>query len=382
MALARPVYLDHHATTPLDPRVLERMLPALRDHFGNPASSGHAFGWAAARLVADARDQTAALVGCRADEIVFTSGATESINTALKGYALRRRPGRVVISAIEHPAVWRTAAALGGLGWEVREVGCGPEGVIDPDDVAKQLDPGRTIVSLIAAQNEIGTVQPWREIAAACRAGGAVFHLDAAQAVGKLPLDAAAEGLDMLSLSAHKLYGPKGIGALFVRRRLRRGLSPLLDGGGQEEGLRAGTVNVAGVAGLGEACRVARLEMAGEAERVGGLRDRLLSRLRAELDGLRVHGSLERRLPGNLNVGFAGLGPGALNAALAGIAVSSGAACSSSDGEVSPVLTALGVEPEIAAASLRIGVGRFNTAEEIDFAAGVIVAAVKKLRRG
>jgi len=382
MTVRQPVYLDHHATTPLDPRVLERMLPALREHFGNPSSAGHAFGWAAAKLVEDARADVAGLIGADPDGMIFTAGATESVNLALKGFAARRRePGRLVITNIEHSCVGRTAAALGRSGWDIRIVECGPEGLIDPGDLAAVVIPGKTVVSLTAAQNEIGTIQPLREVAAICRERNVIFHVDAAQAVGKIPLDAVGDGIDMLSLSAHKIYGPKGVGALYVRRRLRRSLSPLLDGGDQEGGLRAGTINTAGVVGLGEACRLAAGEMADEALRLRSLRDRLLESISAELDGVRVNGSLASRLPGSLNLSFSGLGPGALATSLPGLAVSAGAACSSASGEVSPVLLALGLSREMAGSSLRLGIGRFNTVEEIDFAAEKIVEGVRELRR-
>jgi len=385
VSVRTPVYLDHQATTPLDSRVLDRMLPVLRGHFGNPASASHAFGWAAARLVETAREETAALIGAEPREIVFTGGATESINLALKGVAAGRAegPGAVVATNIEHPAVDRCLDRLAVSGWRVDRVPCGPDGVVDARDVAAVLKPDTVIVTLIAAQNEIGTLQPVREVGALCREHGALLHVDAAQAAGKVPVDVDADGIDLLSFSAHKLYGPKGSGALYLRRRRPRiPLAPLLDGGGQEGGLRSGTLNVPGIVGLGEACRLAGEEMADEARRLCGLRDRLLTAVRGALPDVVLNGDPRRRLPGNLNLSFPGVDGAALVSSLPVLALSSGAACSSGGDGPSPVLKALGRDDALARASLRLGLGRGTTAAEVDFAAERIVAAVLALRAG
>ncbi len=383
MTVRTPVYLDHHATTPIDPRVLDRMTETLREHFGNPASSTHAFGWAAARLVEEAREAVAALFGATAREIVFTCGATESNNLALKGAAaLRGEPGRIVTTNVEHEAVAVPLEELAARGWEIIVVPVDGRGLVDPDRVAGAIDERTFLVTVMAAQNEIGTLQPIREIGALCKARGVLFHTDAAQAAGKVPLDVEADGVDLLSMSGHKLYAPKGVGALYARRRGPRvQLAPLLTGGGQERGLRAGTLNVPGIVALGEACRLAKLEMEEEARRLRRQRDGLLARLRAELDGVHVNGDLERRLPGNLNVSFAGVRPHQLVPALAGLAVSTGSACSSGEGQFSPILAAIGTPPELAQANVRLGLGRPTSDAEVDFAAETIVAAVRKLRQ-
>lgn len=382
MPVRTPVYLDHNATTPLDPRVLARLIEVLREHFGNPASASHAFGWAAAALVEESRAQVAALLGAAPAEIVFTSGATESNNLALKGFAARRpEGGHVVTTNVEHEAVVEPLAELRAVGWEVTEVPVGPGGIVDPDAVAAAMTPRTALVSVMAAQNEIGTLQPLRAIGALCKARGVVFHTDAAQAAGKVPLDVAADGIDLLSLSAHKLYGPKGVGALYVRRRDPRvSLAPQATGGGQERGLRAGTLNVPGIVALGEACRLARLEMAEEAARLRALRERLLGRLREALPDLRLNGDPERRLPGNLNLSFPGVPARRLLPAVTTLAVSAGAACASAEARPSRILTALGVPADLALASVRIGLGRGTTAEEVDYAADTLAAAVRALR--
>ncbi|MCB1184658.1 cysteine desulfurase [bacterium] len=380
-----PVYLDHHATTPLDPRVLDVVTRVTRDHFGNPASAGHAFGWAAARLVETAREQVAGLIGAAPREIVFTSGATEADNLALLGAARAAAGGgrrTLVRTNLEHPAV---SAPLDHLaaheGWRVRVVTSGPDGLVAPEAVAAVVDADTLLVAVIGAQNEVGTVQPLAEIAAVCRRVGALLHVDAAQAAGRVDLDVARDGLDLVALSAHKLYGPKGVGALYVRRRDPRvTLAPLVFGGGQERGLRAGTLNVPAIVGFGEACRLAAAEREEENRRVRSLRDRLWEGLRSALPDVHLNGDPERRLPGNLNVSFGGVPRGRLVGALTTLALSTGAACSSADGEPSPVLAALGVPDDLAAASLRIGLGRFTTEAEVDFAAETIIAAVRRLR--
>jgi cysteine desulfurase len=378
-----PVYLDHHATTPVDPRVLARLQDVLRHHFGNPASATHAYGWAAARLVAEAREHVAALIGATAREIIFTSGATESNNLALKGAATRyaERGRHLVSTNLEHEAVTAPLSQLAERGWQVTTVASGPDGCVDPEAVGAALTDWTVLVSVIAAQNEIGTLQPLRRIAALCKERGILFHTDAAQAAGKIVIDVQADGIDLLSLSGHKLYAPKGVGALYVRRRDPRvALEPQQVGGGQEQGLRAGTLNVPGIVALGEACRLARQEMDSEATRLLALRRRLWERIEGRLPGVVVNGSWEHRLPGNLNLSFAGVAAHRLLSGLTLLAVSSGSACASAESQPSPILTALGVPEDLARASLRIGLGRGTTAEEVDFAADRIVATVQSLR--
>ena len=383
MTVRTPIYLDHHATTPPDPRVSARLRETLERHYGNPASATHAYGWAAARLVEEAREAVAGLIGASAREIVFTSGATEADNLALKGLAAARGdgPGHVVTTNVEHEAVAGPLADLAARGWRVTAVPVGADGVVDPGAVAAAIAPDTVVVSVMAAQNEVGTLQPLREIGALCKARGVLFHTDAAQAAGHVPLDVEADGIDLLALSGHKLYAVQGVGALYVRRRGPRvALAPLLTGGGQERGLRAGTLNVPGIVALGEACRIARAEMTQEGERLRGLAARLLAAVRAGLDGVCLNGDPVRRLPGSLNLSFAGLLAHRLLAAMPTLAVSSGSACASDQAQVSPVLAALGVPRDLAMASVRIGLGRGTTVEEVDYAAATIVAAVASLR--
>lgn len=380
-----PIYLDHHATTPLDPRVLAVWERTARDHFGNPSSSGHAFGWAASKLVELAREQVAALIGATAREILFTSGATEADNLALLGVARAAAGGRrdgLVSTNLEHPAVKAPLAQLANHeGWRLTTVAAAPDGIVLPADIAAAVDERTLLVSVIAAQNEIGTVQPVAEVGAICRAAGAYFHVDAAQAAGRVDLDVARDHLDLVALSGHKIYGPKGVGALYVRRRQRRvTLQPLFFGGGQERELRPGTLNVPAIAAFGEACRLARRERETENARLTALREQLWCALQAELPDVILNGHPDRRLPGNLNLSFGGVPAGRLLGALPTLAISTGTACSSGDGKVSPVLQAIGVAPELAAASLRVGLGRFTTAAEVDYAAEKIIAAVKALR--
>ena len=380
-----PVYLDHHATTPLDPRVQAVWEQTARDIFGNPASAGHAFGWAAAKVVAVAREQVADLIGATPREIIFTGGATEADNLALLGLA-RAHAGQgrdgLVTSNLEHPAVAEPLAHLAAHeGFRLHTVAAGPDGLVQPSDVAAVVDRRTLVVSLIAAQNEIGTVQPLAEVGRLCREAGAFFHVDAAQGVGPLELSVERDQLDLVSLSGHKLYGPKGIGALYVRRRDPRVvLAPLVFGGGQERGLRPGTLDVPGIAAFGEACRLAVAERETDNLRVGRLRDRLWTGLQAGLTGVHLNGHATRRLPGNLNVSFDGVPPGRLLGALSVLAVSAGSACGSGDGQPSAVLQSIGRSAGQAAASLRLGLGRFTTAAEIDFATATIIAAVTRLR--
>jgi len=379
--LRTPIYLDHHATTPVDPSVIDVMNRTLRDHFGNPGSA-HAFGWAAATLVDEARTRVAELLGCESREIVFTSGATEANNLALKGLAATHgRPGRIVTSNLEHDAVMRPAAELERQGWEIVEVASGRDGVLNPEDLSAVLTADTALVTIVAAQNEIGTLQRWAEIGALCAEHGVPFHTDAAQAVGRVPLDVAADHVDLLSLSAHKFYGPKGVGALYVRTG-RRGvrLHCLISGGGQERDLRSGTLNVPGIVGLGEACRLALERRDADAVRLRELGESLLGRIVADLPDVRLNGHARRRLPGSLNLTFTGVDAAGLLRELSTLALSTGSACSAGDGKPSRVLRALGLSEQEASASLRICLGRNNTAEEADFAAERIVAAVRKVR--
>ncbi len=380
-----PIYLDNHATTPMDPRVLAVWERTARDHYGNPASSSHAFGWAAAKVVEIARDQVAALIGATPREILFTSGATEANNLALLGvaraYAGGGRDG-LVTSNLEHPAVTAPLEHLSRHeAWRLTVIAAGNDGLLAVPDMAAVINRNTLLVSLIAAQNEIGTLQPVAEMGAVCHGAGALFHVDAAQAAGRVDLDVERDHLDLVSLSGHKIYGPKGIGALYVRRREPRvSLSPLFHGGGQERDLRPGTLNVPAIAAFGEACRLAGEEREEDNRRISALRERLWAAVRSGLADVQLNGHPTQRLAGNLNLSFGGVPAGRLVGALSVLAVSTGAACSSSDGQTSPVLAAVGVTPKLAAASLRLGLGRFTTAEEVDFAAEKIVAVVTRLR--
>lgn len=377
-----PVYLDNHASTAPDPSVLEVMLRVARDHYGNPASAGHAYGWAAAKVVEDAREHVANLVGVSAREVVFTGGATEAANLAVLGLAATADvPGHVVATVLEHAAVRAPLDWLVSRGWRLTIVGVDETGVVDPDAVAAAIGPDTRLVCCMAAQNEIGTLQPVAAIGAGCRERGVPLFCDAAQAGGRVPVAAARDGVALLALSAHKMYGPKGVGALYVRRRDPRvTLAPLCHGGGQERGLRPGTPDVAGIAGFGEACRLAALRQADDARRLRLLAERFLARVEGSLSGVQVHGDRNRRLPGSLSLGFHGVRGAALLPALPQLALSSGAACSSGAGQPSAVLGALGVPADLAAASLRLCFARTSTVEEADFAADAIIAAIHGLR--
>ena len=378
-----PIYLDYHATTPVDPRVTEAMVPYFTERFGNASSRHHAFGWAARDAVSAARRQVAGLLGADAREICFTSGATESDNLAVRGVvnAESRRPLHVVTMTTEHHAVLDPCRRLEREGVEVTYVAPRPDGLCDVAGVERALRPHTRLVSIMAANNEIGVVQPLAEIAGLTRPRGIVLHTDAAQAVGKVPVDVGELGVDLLSATAHKLYGPKGIGVLYVRRRRPRlALEPLLDGGGHEQGLRSGTLNVPGIVGFGAAAALCRTEMQPEAARVGALRDRLLAGLTERVGGVTVNGSTTARLPHNLNVSFDRLEGESLLVGLDDIAVSSGAACTSVNPEPSHVLRAIGVRDELARASLRFGLGRWTTAEEIDYAIEKVSSLANRLR--
>ncbi len=380
----KPVYLDYHATTPVDPRVLEAMLPYFSEKFGNAASRQHAWGWEAKDAVDAARAEVAALINASASEITFTSGASESNNLALKGVVAsgRGRGNHVVTSAVEHKSVLDVCNGFAADGCEVTVVGVKPDGLIDLDALERAVRPGTLLVSVMAANNEIGTVQPLAEIAAIAHAHGAVFHTDAAQAAGKVPLDVVAADVDLLSLTAHKFYGPKGSGALFVRKRKPKlQLPPQIAGGGQEGGLRSGTLNVPGVVGLGRAAEICRVEMAEEARRLAALRDRLLDGLRERLNGgVHVNGTMSPRLPHNLHVSFDGVEGEALLMALTDLAVSTGSACASGSRAVSHVMEAIGAIGDRGRASIRFGLGRGTSDADVAFAVERVVAAVSALR--
>jgi cysteine desulfurase len=379
----RPVYLDYHATTPVDPRVLEAMLPFFSEDFGNPASRQHAYGWRADEAVEAARRQVAALIKASPREIAFTSGASESNNLAIKGCAdgLRTEGDHIVTVATEHRSVLDSVKRLEAQGWRITRLGVQPDGRLDLDAVREAVTPKTVLVSVMAANNEIGVLQPLAEISAIVHAQGALLHTDAAQAVGKVPIDVEAMGIDLLSLTAHKCYGPKGAGALYVRRRKPRiPVSCQIDGGGHESGLRSGTLNVPGIVGLGRALEIGRLEMTAESARLSALRDRLLDGLRRHLDGVRVNGSLEYRLPHNLHVGFEGVDGERLLMAIGDLAVSTGSACSSGSHAPSHVLQAIGAVGEDAGAVVRFGLGRGTTDEHIDFAIERLTTVVQSLR--
>lgn len=356
------------------------MLPFFGPKFGNAASRSHRFGWEAEKAVEFARKRVAALAGATAGEMVFTSGATESNNLALKGVAeaYRSRGNHIVTMATEHQAVLDVVHHLERLGLTATILRPQRDGLLDLNRLRAAIRPETLLVSVMYANNEIGAIQPVREIGAICREAGVLFHCDAAQAFGKTPIDVQAEKIDLMSVSAHKLYGPKGVGALYVRRRVQ--LAAQMDGGGHESGKRSGTLNVPAIVGFGEACAIAAAEMEEEWARVGALRDRLERQLASGLEAVRVNGSIERRLAGNLNVSFAGVNAETLLMNLPEVALSTGSACSSAVAEASHVLRALGLDEGLARSSVRFGLGRFNTEEEIDFVAGRVVESVKRLR--
>jgi cysteine desulfurase len=381
----RPIYLDHNATTPVDPRVLEAMLPVFTEHFGNPASRTHAYGWAAARLVERSRERVAAALGARPDEVVFTSGATESNNLAIKGVAwsLAGRGRHLVTAATEHMAVLDPCRRLEAEGFEVTVLPVDRHGRVAPEQVAAALRRDTVLVSVMLANNETGTLQPLAAIAAVCRAASVPLHTDATQAVGKIAVDVGALGVDLLSLSGHKLYGPRGIGALIVRRqRPRLRLVPLLDGGGHEAGVRSGTLNTPAIVGLARALEIASDELDGEGRRLATLRERLHGAIAGGLDGGHENGHPSERLPNTLNLSFEGVDGNALLVGLSEVAVSAGSACTSAEPKPSHVLAALGVPPALAAASLRFSLGRGNTEAEIDTAAAAVRRVVAALREG
>ncbi len=374
------IYLDHHATTPVDARVLETMLPFFSEAFGNATSKHHRFGWEANDAVERARKQVAALIGAGSKDIVFTSGATEANNLAIKGAATARRGERdhLVSVATEHKAVLDPMARLARDGWRVTVLPVSASGLLDVAALEDAITERTALVSVMAANNEIGVLQPIREAAALAHAKGAWFHTDAVQAAGRVVFDVEALDVDFASVTAHKIYGPKGVGALYVRRR-NVAIAAQIDGGGHERGMRSGTLNVPGIAGFGRAAEIARAEMAVEAKRAGELRDRLLEGLKARTEGMTVNGAMDVRLPGNLNVSFAGIDGEALLVSLDDVAVSSGAACTQA--EPSHVLMALGLTTDRALASLRFGIGRTTTKEDVEYAAKKVSEVVSRLRQ-
>jgi cysteine desulfurase len=382
MKLKLPIYMDNNATTPLDPRVLEAMMPYLTSEFGNAASRSHPFGWRAEEAVDQGREQIAQLIGGNEKEIVFTSGATESINLALKGAAefYKDKGNHFITARTEHKATLDTCKRLERQGCEVTWLDTDKYGRTSAAQVRDAITPKTVMVSIMLANNEIGTVNPIGEIGEVCREKGVLFHCDAVQGVGKVPFDVEKMKVDLASLSGHKIYGPKGIGALWVRRKPRVRIAPIIDGGGHERGMRSGTLNVPGIVGFGKAAEICRLEMPAEAKRTLGLRMRLQDYLFQHLDHLELNGHPTERLPGNLNVSFAYVEGEAMMMAIKNVAVSSGSACTSASLEPSYVLRACGVSEDLAHTSIRFGIGRFNTEEEVDFVKEYVVGQVQKLR--
>lgn len=380
--LKLPIYLDNNATTPMDPRVLEAMLPYFTGNFGNAASRNHSFGWQAEEAVDYAREQVAALINCDPKEIIFTSGATESNNLAIKGvFEMYAEKGNHFITVeTEHKAVLDTCKHIEKMGAEITYLKAATDGLITVEQVAEAIKPNTVLVSVMYANNEIGVIQPIKEIAALCKSKGVLFHTDATQAVGKVPVDVMAEGIDLMSFSAHKMYGPKGVGALYVRRKNPRvKVTAQMDGGGHERGMRSGTLNVPGIVGLGMACEICRKDMAEDTARITKMRDRLEKELLV-LEESYINGNVEHRLPHVSNMSFKYVEGEGLIMGVKDIAVSSGSACTSASLEPSYVLKALGLDDELAHSSLRFGLSRFTTDEEIDYAINHVKEAVTKLR--
>jgi cysteine desulfurase len=382
MTLKLPIYMDNHATTPVDPRVVEAMLPYFTEVFGNAASRSHAFGWTAEKAVEKARDQVGALMGASGKEIVWTSGATESDNLAIKGAAEfhKDRGNHIITAQTEHKAVLDTCKRLEKEGFEVTYLPVEQDGRVSPAAVKAAMTDKTILVSIMLANNEIGTVNPVEEIGPIVKEKGALFHIDAVQGVGKIPFDVNKARADLVSVSAHKMYGPKGVGALYVRRKPRVRITAQIDGGGHERGMRSGTLNVPAIVGFGKAAELCATEMASEAKRLFALRERLREGIQSQVTDTFVNGSLEHRLPGSLNISFAYVEGEAMLMGLKDVAVSSGSACTSASLEPSYVLRALGVAEEMAHTSIRFGLGRFNTEEEVDFVVKTVVGKVKKLR--
>jgi cysteine desulfurase len=382
MPIKLPIYMDNNATTPLDPRVLEAMMPYLTTEFGNAASRSHPFGWKAEEAVDRAREQIAALIGGSEKEIVFTSGATESINLALKGAAefYKEKGNHIITVRTEHKATLDTAKRLERQGFDVTYLPTDKDGRISAQQLRESITDKTIVVSVMLANNEIGTLQPIAELGEVTREKGVLFHVDAVQGVGKVPFDVEKMKVDLASLSAHKIYGPKGIGALWVRRKPRVRIAPIIDGGGHERGMRSGTLNVPGIVGFGKASELAQQLMPEEAKRTYQLRKKLQDYLFGHLDHLELNGHSTERLPGNLNVSFAYVEGEALMMAIKNVAVSSGSACTSASLEPSYVLRACGVSEDLAHTSIRFGIGRFNTEEEVDYVGKYVVEQVRRLR--
>ena len=378
-----PIYLDNHATTRMDPRVLEAMLPYFTEKFGNAASRNHEFGWEAEKAVDKARKQIADLIGATPREIIFTSGATESDNLAIKGVAemYAERGNHIITAATEHKAVLDTCKKLEKHGYRVTYLPLKGDGLIDLDMLKESFTDKTILVTIMYANNEIGVIQPIAEIGKMCRERGVLFHTDGVQAIGKVPVDVNKDNIDIMSITGHKLYGPKGVGALYVRRKSPRvQITAQMDGGGHERGMRSGTLNVPSIVGLGEACAIAQREMPEEMKRMSYLRDKLRSKLEAGLDEVFINGSMEHRLPQNLNMSFLYVEGESLLMGINDVAVSSGSACTSATLEPSYVLKALGLGDDLAHSSIRFGIGRFNTEEEIDYVADKVIDVVRKLR--
>ncbi len=379
-----PIYMDNHATTPVDPRVVEAMLPYFTTKFGNAASRNHSFGWEAEEAVDLARNQIAAIIGGKSKEIIFTSGATESDNLAIKGVVefYKEKGNHIVTCVTEHKAVLDSCRTLERQGKAtVTYLPVDKYGMADPEDVRKAITDKTVLISIMYANNEIGTIHPVREIGKIAKEKGVIFHCDAVQAVGKIPVNAEADGIDLLAMSGHKIYGPKGVGALWVRSKGPRvRLTPIIDGGGHERGMRSGTLNVPGIVGFGKACEIARAEMAEEAVRLSGLRNRLQAGLFERLDEIYLNGHPTERLPGNLNLSFAYVEGESLLMGINDVAVSSGSACTSATLEPSYVIRALGIDEELAHSSIRFGLGRFNTEEDVDYVTERVTKEVRRLR--
>ncbi len=383
MAPKLPIYMDNQATTAVDPRVLEAMLPYFSEKFGNAASRNHEFGWKAEEAVENARGHIARLIRANPREIVFTSGATESDNLAIKGVAeaYREKGNHIITQATEHKAVLDACKRLEKSGFDVTYLPVAQDGLINLDDFRRAIIPRTILISIMHANNEIGVLQPLEEIGKIAKQKKILFHTDAVQAVGKIPVDVQKDGIDLLSISAHKIYGPKGVGALYVRRKDPRvEISAIIDGGGHERGMRSGTLNVPGIVGLGKACEICQKEMPEECQRLRRLRDKLKDAIMSRLDGTAVNGSMAHRLPNNLNLSFSGIEGDALLMGINDVAVSSGSACTSAMIEPSYVLRALGVSDDLSHSSIRFGLGRFNTEEEVDYVADRVVETVKRLR--
>jgi cysteine desulfurase len=384
MALSFPIFMDYHSTTPVDPRVLEAMLPYFTQKFGNAASRNHAYGWVAEEAVDHARERIAKLVGAQSEkEVVFTSGATESNNLALKGVAefYKDKGNHIITTVLEHKAVLDTCKRLEAEGFRVTYLPVAKDGRVDPDDVKKAITDQTILVSVMFANNEIGTVQPLAEIGKITRERGVLLHTDAVQGLGKVPFDAQAMNVDLASITAHKMYGPKGVGALFVRRsKPRVRLAAQMDGGGHERGNRSGTLNVPGIVGFGKAAQIMSEDGEADSAKILALRERLHKKITGSLDEVHLNGSVRDRLPGNLNLSFSFVEKEAMMMAIKDVAVSSGSACTSASLEPSYVLRALGVGDELAHSSIRFGLGRFNTEEEVDFVANLVIDKVQKLR--